>query len=120
MLAVDLAPRSEPKANAEHHPGPTPGSVAWALFPQSALEFVEGTPAVYVSSRGVERGFCDGCGTPLTYTAEFLPDLVDLTVASFDDPEALAPQMHIWDSRRLPWLPVADGLPRHAELPPQS
>jgi len=90
------------------------------MFPLDGLKFVQGKPAIYASSPGVERSFCGSCGTQLTYTADFLQGLVDVTVASLDDPEALPPRMHIWESRRLAWLTVADGLPRHAELPPQS
>lgn len=92
--------------------------VAWAMFSLDQLEFVRGKPATYSSSPGVERGFCARCGTPLTFVADFLPGLVDITVGSMDDPSALPPRMHIWDSKRVPWLVVKDDLPRHPELPP--
>jgi hypothetical protein len=26
--------------------------------------------------------------------------------------------LHYWDSERLPWVRLADDLPRHAEFPP--
>jgi hypothetical protein len=94
-------------------------AVAWAMFPQEQLSFVRGAPAVYASSSGAARSFCGRCGTQLAFTADFLPGLADVTVASLDDPAALPPQAHIWDASRLPWLALADGLPRHAELPPQ-
>jgi hypothetical protein len=87
------------------------------MFQLDRLEFVRGQPKAYASSNGVERGFCGRCGTTLTFTADFLPGLVDITVGSMDDPSALPPQMHIWDSSRVPWLAVDDDLPRHAELP---
>ena len=92
--------------------------VAWALFQLDNLTFTKGKPAAYASSKGVERGFCGKCGTPLTYTGELIPGLVDITVGSMDDPSALPPQMHIWDSKRLPWLVANEDLPRHAEFPP--
>lgn len=94
--------------------------VAWAMFAIDGLAIVQGAPAVHASSPGVERAFCGGCGTQLTFTADFLPGLVDVTVASFDDPAALPPHMHIFDKSRLPWLALTDTLPRHAELPPQA
>lgn len=93
--------------------------VAWAMYAREDFAFVEGKPALYSSSPGAERGFCGNCGTQLTFTAEFLPGLVDLTVASLDDASRLPPQMHIWESRRLPWLELVDALPRHPELPPR-
>jgi hypothetical protein len=94
--------------------------VAWAMWALADFEVVAGKPAVHASSPGVERSFCGACGTQLTFTADFMPGLVDVTVASFDDAAALAPQMHIWDAARLPWLATADALPRHAAEPPRS
>jgi hypothetical protein len=94
--------------------------VNWAMFPQEQLAIVQGTPAIYASSPGVERSFCGSCGTQLTFRADFMPGLVDLTVGSLDDPTALPPQMHIWEKSRVPWLQLADALPRHDGIPPQA
>ena len=93
-------------------------AVAWAMFPADALSIVRGELSTFASSRGVERGFCGRCGTQLTFSADFLPGLVDVTVGSMDDPASLSPQMHIWESRRVSWLATSDQWPRHAELPP--
>jgi hypothetical protein len=93
-------------------------ATAWAMFAEDAFAWTGAAPARYGSSPGVERTFCGTCGTPLVYLADALPGLVDVTVGSFDEPAALAPAMHIWESRRLPWLRIEDGLPRHAEFPP--
>jgi hypothetical protein len=92
--------------------------VAWAMFPSDAFTLERGALAIYASSQGVQRGFCGRCGTTLSFTADFLPGLVDLTIASFDEPERLPPQLHMWERKRLPWLVLGDDLPRHAELPP--
>ena len=91
---------------------------AWAMFPLPAFQLERGALAIYASSPGVERGFCGRCGTTLSFSASFLPGLIDLTIASFDEPERLPPQLHMWETRRIPWLQLADELPRHAELPP--
>lgn len=93
--------------------------VAWATFDRSAFAVVEGKAESVSSSPGVERGFCGRCGSQITWSAERLPGLIDVTVATLDDPSALPPEMHIWESRRVPWLELADSLPRHAELPPR-
>jgi hypothetical protein len=95
-------------------------AVAWAMFEQTALRFVTGQPTAYASSPGVERSFCARCGTPLAFRANYLPGLVDVTVGSMDAPATLAPQMHIWAAKRLPWLVLGDSLPRHDGLPPQA
>ena len=38
---------------------------------------------------------------------------MDVTAGSLDAADAVRPQDHIWDSSRLPWLSIDDGLPRH-------
>ena len=91
---------------------------AWAMFPEDAFALESGGFTTYASSPGVERGFCGRCGTTLSFRADFLPGLIDLTIASFDEPERLPPMLHMWERKRLPWLVLGDDLPRHAELPP--
>lgn len=91
---------------------------AWAMFPRDAFALEVGALATYASSPGVERGFCGRCGTTLSFAADFMPGLIDLTIASFDEPERLPPQLHMWDSKRISWVQLDDDLPRHAELPP--
>jgi hypothetical protein len=93
--------------------------VAWAMFALDAYEVTAGSPAVHASSPGAQRTFCGRCGTQVGFEAEYMPGLVDVTVASLDDPAALPPTQHIWDASRVPWLALADTLPRHAEFPPQ-
>jgi hypothetical protein len=92
--------------------------VAWAMFPLAGFAYTAGKPAVYASSPGSGRTFCRDCGANVGFTSDNLPGLVDLTVASFDDPATLPPQVHIWDSKRLPWFATSDALPRFAEFPP--
>lgn len=94
--------------------------VAWAMFPLASFELESGALAIYPSSPGVERGFCGRCGTTLSFTASFLPGLIDLTIASFDEPERLPPQLHMWERERIAWLAIGDDLPRHAGLPPMG
>ena len=38
---------------------------------------------------------------------------VYVSVCALDDPEALAPEIHIWTSDRLAWFETADELPRY-------
>ena len=92
--------------------------VAWAMFPLAAFALERGALATFASSDGVERGFCSRCGTTLSFAADFLPGLIDLTIASFDEPERLPPQLHMWERKRLSWVVLGDDLPRHRELPP--
>ncbi len=94
--------------------------VAWAMYPLRDFVLERGKLATFASSPGVERGFCAACGTTLSFAADFIPGLIDVTIASLDEPDELPPQLHMWESRRIPWLVLGDDLPRHAELPPQE
>lgn len=80
---------------------------------------VNGEPRTYGSSPGVRRSFCGGCGTSLFYEdRERLPGEVYIAVGLFDEPGRFVPEEHAWDSRRLAWLGIQDGLPRYDEGPP--
>jgi hypothetical protein len=91
--------------------------VAWSMWPLERFAITRGRPTANASSPGVERTFCGGCGTPIGYTAHYMPGFVDVTVASLDTPDALPPHLHIWDSERVRWLELADRLPRHPDAP---
>jgi hypothetical protein len=91
-------------------------SLAWAIFPEEAVEIVAGTLAIYVSSPGVERGFCACCGTSLSYTRANRPGLFDVTTASLDDPDSCPPTKEIWMEERLSWEAANPALPQFARF----
>jgi hypothetical protein len=93
-------------------------AVGWAMFETSQVRFPKAQPKGYASSSEAQRGFCAACGTPICFTASFLPGLIDVTLGSLDDPEAIRPTLHYWYARHLSWAEFADDLPRHPELPP--
>lgn len=67
-------------------------------------------PERYDSSPIAQRGFCEHCGTPLTYEAHD-SDHLDLTIGSFDDPSRFRPVEHVGvESRHEAWLDTR-GLP---------
>jgi len=88
------------------------------MFEASQLAVTAGVPARFESSPGTRRSFCSKCGTSLFFEADSLPGLVDVTVASLDEPNDVPPQMHIWDTHRLDWVQTRDSLPRFEALPP--
>jgi hypothetical protein len=88
--------------------------VAWSGFPAEGFAFTRGAPVTYPSSPGVERTFCGKCGTQLTYRRQDDATNVDVTIASMDDPESIAPQDHTWVSERLSWMKLGDGLPTYS------
>ena len=93
-------------------------AVAWAMFQDSQVSFVNGAPAGYASSAGARRGFCARCGTQISFAADYIPGLIDITIGSLDRPALVSPSLHYWDSERLPWVSFADDLPRYSEFPP--
>ena len=56
--------------------------------------------------------FCQDCGSPMSFAGERWPGEIHLFAASFDEPAAIAPQMHVYVEEQLPWVRLDDGLPR--------
>lgn len=86
-------------------------SVAWFSVPRAAFRLSGAEPASFRSSPRVTRRFCGGCGTALTYERDDLPDEIDVTTASLDDPDLAAPADHTWTAEKLRWVQLCDGLP---------
>jgi len=95
-------------------------AVAWAMYPEDMVVFSKDGRAFHASSPEARRGFCQACGTQISFTASFIPGLIDIAIGSLDRPEDLPPSLHYWESRHLPWLKIEDGLPRYPEFPPQG
>ena len=56
-----------------------------------------------------ERGFCPECGTPLVMRDS---ESIGVLVGSLDHPEDFPPTSHSGIESQVPWLKIADGLPR--------
>ena len=85
----------------------------YAGYRPEAVAFLSDQPKKRSSSPGVMRGFCADCGTPLSFESERWPDEIHLFVCSFDDPGTLDPEAHVFTAEAVPWLRLADHLPRH-------
>lgn len=96
----------------------------WTTVPLDGFRWTRGTPARFRSSEKAARDFCSACGTQLTFRLEAQADggkaTLDVTSASLDAPERIAPTAHIWLSSRVAWDVVPDdGLERFEEgFPP--
>jgi hypothetical protein len=90
-------------------------AVAWATVPAAGFAWTAGTPAIHASSPGVLRGHCPACGTSLTWVG--VAGEVDVTLASLDDPEVIAPDRETWLSHRLAWAPLTPlpGFPKGSD-----
>jgi len=94
--------------------------VTWATFPRAAFAFTAGVPVELRATPRAVRELCATCGTALTFRESARPNSVDVTVGSMDRPDLVVPDAHIWTSSQLPWLRVADDLPRHAAEDPRE
>lgn len=87
--------------------------VTWVEFDPSDFKVVSGTPSRYESRPQVTRQCCGKCGTQLTYEHAEEPNTIDVTACSLDNADAISPEDHVWCDRMVPWLSLADGLPRY-------
>ncbi|MDE2093307.1 MAG: GFA family protein [Burkholderiales bacterium] len=74
------------------------------------VRWVAREPSFYASSKFARRGFCERCGTPLSF--EYLASQhMDLSVGSLDDPAAVRPVSHFAVESRIAGWHADDGLP---------
>jgi hypothetical protein len=88
--------------------------VAWLTVRADRMKFTQGTPREFASSAPVRRTFCADCGSPLTYRHRERADSVDVTVATLEDPNAVAPEYHVWMQDAVRWERDSGTLPRYA------
>jgi hypothetical protein len=84
--------------------------MAFARVNKANLRWTRGRPATFHSSSLAERGFCQKCGTPLTYCLVDGPN-ISVTACSLDDPETVMPEMQYSIERRLSWFATINDLP---------
>ena len=80
---------------------------------QQAIEIIR------TSSFG-HRAFCRRCGTPLYVRVDHQPATRDFSIVTLDDPNAIAPEFHIFWSSKVGWFDPGDDLPRHDEFRPDT
>ncbi|MBV9014322.1 MAG: GFA family protein [Alphaproteobacteria bacterium] len=81
--------------------------MAFVRFPAEQVEWLT-APSVFASSNRAERGFCQTCGTPLSYRHLGSPFL-SVTLNSLDDPALIRPEMAFSPEAAPDWcLALAD------------
>ena len=97
-------------------------AMAFATVPVGDLVWTNGEDKLrrFKSSGFGHRLFCGACGTPLLMQVDHQPETLDFSIATLDDPAAVAPGFHIFWSSRIPWFEPADNLPRHARFRPDT
>jgi hypothetical protein len=74
------------------------------------LAWTRGAPTIFKSSNFAERGFCNRCGTPLTYAFKDT-GRISVTINSLDDPEAMPPTRQYGTESEVAWLRGMHALP---------
>ena len=82
-----------------------------AYFDEKNVEFTQGRLTEYEhrsdeSGRWLKMRFCARCGTTLTHTAEVRPGLKSIAAGTFDDPDWLRIERHIWARSKRPWVSI--------------
>ena len=95
--------------------------VAWAMFSEAHVIITQGETKTYKSSEHGRREFCTNCGTSLFYrNAEILPGIIDIQIATLDDPSQLPPNRHVQTAERISWMVEAHKLPEFDRYPPHK
>lgn len=91
-----------------------------AGVPKTDYAVTRGAVSIFNSSAAVERGFCNACGTPLTFAytqpgcepaGENIDDAVYVSIGSLDEPERVKPLKQFGTERRMPWFSDLHTLP---------
>ena len=86
--------------------------VAWFSVRRARFNWFK-NPAMYRSSRTVLRRFCSRCGTTLAYEDDTLPEEIDITIASLEDPSLVPPKDHVWVQQKPLWEVISGTLPTY-------
>jgi hypothetical protein len=90
-------------------------ALPWASFATGSFNYTQGRPKIYASSDHGQREFCEKCGSQIAFRATDSEATVEINVGTFDDPEIVTPEYHIWCDSQVSWFDTVDGLPRYAE-----
>lgn len=90
---------------------------ARALFPADDFAWTGDTTSWPTSER-IQRRSCARCGTPMFSVPNDAPPRIGVSLATLDNPDALAPECHIFVGTKRAWIALADGLPQYEERPP--
>ena len=88
-------------------------AMAFASVPVADYAIEQGEIATVKSSEVGHRGFCRDCGTPLYMEDDDAPFTRDVSLATLDRPERIAPGFHMFYGSRIAWAAAGDDLPRH-------
>ena len=90
--------------------------VTWGSVPRKDLVVTKGEPRKIAHANRI-RSFAACCGTHLFFEDTKDSEMIDVTIASLDDPAPFAPQKAIWLEDKLPWVKLDESLPSFPKTP---
>ena len=95
------------------------------FFLNENVEFTGTAPSVFESKsdetgRWLRHEFCPKCGSSIGLTVERRPGQHGVTGGTFDDPNWLELNRHVWTRSAQKWTPIPHGVERYelGSLPP--
>ena len=73
--------------------------------------WTRGTPTFFASSNLAKRGFCERCGTPLSFKYDTPTARIYTTIGSLDRPEDVELIKQYGIESRLPWVKFCEDVP---------
>ena len=82
-----------------------------AYFDDKNVEILKGKLTMHEhrsdeTGRWLRMEFCPTCGTTVTHTVEVRPGLRGIAIGTFDDPDWVTIERHIWLKSKRKWVPV--------------
>jgi hypothetical protein len=90
--------------------------LTWGTMPRKDLVLTKGEPRKIPYANRI-RSFAACCGTHLFFEDAKDSEMIDVTIASLDDPTPFAPQKVIWLEDKLPWVALDKSLPSFPKTP---
>lgn len=87
-------------------------AMAWATWPRERYQDNAAPLTAWRSSEIGNRWFCPTCGASVQCDFAADPGIVEITIASLDAPNAVAPEAHGFASDAPSWLVIDDHRPR--------
>ena len=75
----------------------------WVGFTDDQVRWTTSEPSFYASSKGVRRGYCAACGTPLTYAGEKWPGETHFLIGVMEEPSRYTPTGDVFTDEALSW-----------------
>jgi hypothetical protein len=90
--------------------------ITWGSVLREDLVITKGEPRKIAHANRI-RSFAACCGTHLFFEDTKDSEMIDVTIASLDDPTPFAPQNVIFLEDKLPWVTIDESLPSFPKTP---